>query len=60
MRICFECKKEIKLSEPYELLGCDGDFIHVTCKEAWNRKIDRINSMSDKEFIGWMLGEDQE
>lgn len=54
MKCCF-CKKEIRLSEKYDLFGCDGSFIHEDCKEAQYKEMDRVCSMTDTEFKEWFI-----
>lgn len=53
---CHICKKR-KIIYEMELLGVDGDFIckDGNCKEKYERLINRINNMSDKEFKIWMM-----
>ena len=52
---CTQCRKEInKCSEPYEIWGCDGDFIHIACIPAAHKEMDFIADCSDEEFYNWM------
>lgn len=52
---CFYCNQEIhKYKEEYELFGCDGDFIHKKCRPFINEEMNRLATMSDKEFYNWM------
>lgn len=52
---CTYCRKEInEYKEEYELFGCDGDFIHKKCKPLINKEMDRLATMSNKEFYSWM------
>jgi len=53
---CFVCDKVITEDEPHEPFGLDGDFIHVNCKPHLDDAYDRINNMSDDEFIKYILG----
>ena len=56
---CAYCGREIhEYKEKYELLSCDGDFIHVACKPDWYKQCDKINNMTNDEFKGWLNGEE--
>lgn len=52
--ICTVCREEIKPSEPYFLIGLDGDFIHVSCQPRWNEIKSKIDAMTDEEFERWI------
>ncbi|MCF0108213.1 MAG: hypothetical protein HUJ59_04375 [Bacilli bacterium] len=55
---CIYCGKKInECEEEYEIHSCDGDFIHTKCKDGWNKHCERINNMTDEEFIRYMKGE---
>lgn len=54
---CIMCNKKINpFDEKYEILGCDGDFIHTGCKKSWEDQCTRINNMTDTEFTMWLSG----
>ena len=54
---CIQCGEEInEIKDKYKLLTIDGDFIHIACEKDWNKDIDRINNMTDKEFESYMTG----
>ena len=55
MKCCY-CNKELKHSDNYEPFGCDGDFIHVKCLPQMEKYMNKINSMSDDDFIRWIQG----
>jgi hypothetical protein len=55
---CTFCRKEIdECNEEYEVFTVDGDFIHTNCIPAASKEMAKICSMSDEEFITWMMSE---
>lgn len=55
MKCCF-CKKEILYDGI--LISCDGDFVcDEVCKRGFYKEMDKVCSMTDKEFYSWMRRE---
>ena len=55
--ICFVCNKEIKANDHRVLFGLDGDFIHKECEFKKDDVMEKINNMTTKQFIAYMLEE---
>lgn len=56
MGTCFVCGKEVTKNDEFEWFGCDGDKIHKSCECNLEKAYDRVNNMSDKEFVNYLLG----
>ena len=59
MSKCIICGCEIiPTNMDSEIYGCDGDQIHIKCKDKLSDHYDKINNMTDMEFKNWMMGGD--
>ena len=51
---CILCGKEITSTDKYVLFGIEGDFAHVQCNNNKEKYYDKIDNMTDKEFVKYM------
>lgn len=57
MNKCVYCNKEINTEwdNNFKWYGIDGDVIHKDCNEKQNKRICKINNMSDNEFKDYIV-----